>query len=107
MVMATKAQNVRISNWRLAITAIVGLLCLGTTAVSAASPTLPENAAEIHLGVASCAGSTCHGAVVPWQGSNVLQNEHVTWKEKDAHSRAYKVLQDPTGRAHSAQPWPG
>jgi len=97
MVMATKAQNMRISNWRLAIMAILGLWCLGTTAVSAASPTLPENAAEIHLGVASCASSTCHGAVVPWQGSNVLQNEHVTWKEKDPHSRAYKVLLDPRG----------
>lgn len=95
--MATKAQNLRTSNWRLVIIAALGLWCLGVAPADAAPPTLPENAAEIHLGVASCAGSTCHGAVVPWQGSNVLQNEHVTWKEKDPHSRAYKVLLDERG----------
>ena len=53
---------------------------------------LPSQDAEIHLGVASCAGSSCHGALAPLPGSNVLQNEYITWQEKDKHSRAYKVL---------------
>ena len=44
------------------------------------------------MGVASCAGSTCHGAVQPWQGSRVLQNEFITWQRKDKHAKAYQVL---------------
>ncbi len=56
------------------------------------SQMIPSQDGEIHLGVASCAGSTCHGALAPLPGSNVLQNEYITWQEKDKHSRAYKVL---------------
>ncbi len=56
------------------------------------SQKIPSQDGEIHLGVASCAGSTCHGALAPLPGSNVLQNEYITWQEKDKHSRAYKVL---------------
>lgn len=48
--------------------------------------------ADIHLGVASCAGSTCHGAPEPFQNSPVLQNEYVTWQKYDSHSKAYDVL---------------
>lgn len=59
---------------------------------SAKSQQIPLIDNEIHLGVASCAGSTCHGAVAPLPGSNVLQNEFITWHEKDKHSKAYKVL---------------
>ena len=39
----------------------------------------PAFAEDIHLGVASCAGSTCHGAPEPFANSPVLQNEFVTW----------------------------
>lgn len=46
----------------------------------------------IHLGVASCAGSTCHGAAEPFASSSVLQNEYVTWDKYDSHAKAYKVL---------------
>lgn len=53
---------------------------------------LPFHAADTHLGVTSCAGSTCHGAVEPFKGSNVLQNEYVTWQRQDKHARAYAVL---------------
>lgn len=45
-----------------------------------------------HLGVASCASSTCHGSTVPFKESNVLQNEFRTWNELDPHARAYKTL---------------
>ncbi len=44
------------------------------------------------MGVFSCSGSTCHGAVQKWPNSRVLQNEFVTWQRKDKHSKAYKVL---------------
>jgi hypothetical protein len=52
----------------------------------------PGGAEDIHLGVASCAGSTCHGAPEPFANSPVLQNEFVTWQRYDPHSQAYKVL---------------
>ncbi|MFT5136243.1 MAG: hypothetical protein ACI8XV_001272 [Arenicella sp.] len=45
-----------------------------------------------HLGVASCATSTCHGSTVPFADSNVLQNEFRTWNELDPHARAYQTL---------------
>lgn len=54
--------------------------------------TLPQYGNSPHLGVASCAGSTCHGAVEPWKDSTVLQNEYVTWQKNDRHARAYSVL---------------
>ncbi len=58
----------------------------------AAAQTLPQYAADTHLGVGSCSGSTCHGAVTPWRNSTVLQNEYVTWQTKDPHSKAYATL---------------
>lgn len=53
---------------------------------------IPFIAEETHLGVASCAGSSCHGALEPWTNSTVLQNEYIVWEEEDPHSGAYKVL---------------
>ena len=57
-----------------------------------AETNLPFTAAPVHLGVSSCGGSSCHGAVEPWPGSTVLQNEFITWQTKDRHARAYKTL---------------
>jgi cytochrome c554/c'-like protein len=48
-----------------------------------------------HLGVASCAGSTCHGAVERLKGSSVAQNEYITWSRQDKHAKAYAVLLEP------------
>jgi hypothetical protein len=48
----------------------------------------------VHLGVASCAGNNCHGAVEPLKASRVQQNEYLIWAQKDKHSRAYAVLKD-------------
>jgi len=54
-----------------------------------------------HLGVASCAGSTCHGHSVA-DGKPVRQDELRSWQEESspggAHSRAYRVLLEPRGR---------
>ena len=44
-----------------------------------ASAELPDKAANKHMGVATCATSQCHGSVVPREGSNVMQNEYITW----------------------------
>lgn len=55
-----------------------------------------------HEGVATCAGSTCHGRQVP-DGAIVRQNELVTWQDESspsgAHSRAWRVLTEPRAQA--------
>jgi hypothetical protein len=68
----------------------IGLLVLA--AISASAEPLPENGPAKHMGVASCAGSQCHGSAVPRDGSGVLQNEYVTWTQDDPHSGAYQTL---------------
>ena len=70
--------------------AIVGLLVSGSFSVSA--QTIPQYASDMHLGVASCASSTCHGAVDQQDGTTVLQNEFATWQKRDKHADAYAVL---------------
>lgn len=60
---------------------------------------LPADGKAMHVGVASCATSQCHGSAVPRDGSNVLQNEYVTWTRDDPHSRAYETLSSPASRA--------
>jgi hypothetical protein len=58
--------------------------------------------AGVHEGVASCAGSTCHGRQVA-SGLVVRQNELVTWQDPyssaGAHSRAWRALTEPRGQA--------
>ncbi len=76
----------------LRLVAVAALTVLLGSAGSA--QTIPQFADATHLGVTSCAGSTCHGALEPFRNSNVLQNEYVTWSQKDKHSKAYKVLFD-------------
>ncbi len=46
----------------------------------------------VHLGVASCASSVCHGAASVAEGSNIMQNEFVIWQEYDPHAKAYATL---------------
>ena len=75
------------------IVGAVGIvIVVATLPAVAEEPILPQYQSDIRLGVASCAGSTCHGAVAPWKGSNVLQNEYATWQRSDKHAKAYEVL---------------
>lgn len=56
----------------------------------------PVWSADLHQGVATCAGSTCHGRQAA-NGAIVRQNELVTWQDPSssagAHSRAWRTLQ--------------
>ncbi len=83
------------TNWaRIRLTAAC-ILGLSINAASAQQEPAPASAAGIqgvHLGVAACAGSTCHGAVERLKGSSVAQNEYITWVRRDKHSKAYSVL---------------
>ncbi len=90
------------TRYRAALGAI--LLCLLLTLVAltigarTASASLPRDAP--HLGVASCAGTTCHGRQVA-DGKVVRQDELLRWQEPSsatgAHSRAYAVLAEERG----------
>jgi hypothetical protein len=58
----------------------------------------PQGDDGVHLGVASCAGNNCHGAVERLKGSSVAQNEYLIWSQEadkhkiDKHHQAYSVL---------------
>jgi hypothetical protein len=45
-----------------------------------------------HVGVASCAGGTCHAATRPFPDAIVRQDEYFTWQRKDRHAQAYNTL---------------
>ena len=74
--------------------AVMALLLCGSVVAE-----LPASDGNKHMGVATCATSQCHGSAVPRDGSNVLQNEYVTWTQDDPHSRAYEVLNSEQSRA--------
>ena len=64
---------------------------------------LPEEDAYTHMGVATCAASQCHGSAVPGEGSNVMQNEYVTWTQDDPHARAYDALSNDQSKRIAAR----
>lgn len=74
--------------------------------LAGAASELPLAAAPVdravHQGVASCAGSTCHGRQEA-TGPRVRQNEVISWSDPASltgvHSRAWKVLNDPRAQA--------
>jgi len=69
----------------------------------AARAELPDKDGNTHMGVASCAASQCHGSAVPRDGSNVMQNEYVTWTQDDPHSKAFETLSSDASRAIAAR----
>jgi hypothetical protein len=82
--------------WRAIVAAALGLL--------AGVPVIAQDGGR-YLGVASCAGSTCHGRA-EGNGAVVRQDEIATWQEPSspsgAHSRALAVLDSLRGRQIAA-----
>ena len=67
----------------------------------AAAPLQAEESADSppkYLGVVTCAGSTCHGAGHPVGDARITQTEFLTWHRDDAHSKAYRVLLEDSGK---------
>lgn len=56
-----------------------------------------SSGADRHLGVATCAGSACHGAA-RMSGTPVSQDEYLVWQRKDPHARAYATLRSDRSR---------
>jgi hypothetical protein len=58
----------------------------------------PSAGGNVHVGVASCSGSTCHGRSEA-DGKIVRQDELMIWQDESspsgAHSRAFRVLANP------------
>ncbi|MCM2327935.1 MAG: cytochrome c family protein [Lysobacter sp.] len=81
-------------------------LALATASLAAFAadvPKLPYEAGGKHVGVVNCASSLCHGSISEWKGSNVLQNEYVTWSRVDKHAlRAAQVLTNERSRRIAA-----
>jgi hypothetical protein len=89
-------------------------LCLGLTlaalaiAFGTSSSTAKAAAADsaTHLGVASCAGSTCHGRQ-EGDGKVVRQDEIKLWQEDSSaggtHSRSLRLIAGPRGQAIAAR----
>ncbi len=77
-----------------------GVVLAGWVALApiAAGAALPSAGTHKHLGVASCASSTCHGSVSKFRDSNVNQNEFALWQSEDPHAEAYQLLTDERSR---------
>ncbi|MEA3037406.1 MAG: hypothetical protein QOH04_3208 [Sphingomonadales bacterium] len=74
--------------------------------VHAAGARAAGEPAYAYVGVASCAGSTCHGRSEP-TGAVVRQDELMIWQNASsptgAHSRAWAVLREPRARSIAAR----
>jgi hypothetical protein len=68
---------------------LAALLLLFAAAPSQAQTEPPIG---IHIGVATCAGSNCHGATQRPRNSYVPGNEYLIWSKQDKHRNAYTVL---------------
>jgi len=71
---------------------LAGIISFFLWANALAEVVLPQHEKSMSVGNVDCASSTCHGSVVPWSQSPVLQNEYFTWKNMDRHSQSYQSL---------------
>lgn len=76
----------------LGLIGMLGMLLLAPSVSAQQNPGANETRPGVHLGVATCSGSNCHGALEPVAGSNVENNEFITWSRRDRHRLAYQVL---------------
>ncbi|RYY38241.1 MAG: hypothetical protein EOP59_13225 [Sphingomonadales bacterium] len=98
----------RLSSWLGVVVCIalaVAALIVGPGGVPAATASVTTGSG-VHVGVASCSGSTCHGRQEA-TGKVVRQDELLRWQDESspagAHSRAWRVLQTPRSQAIAAR----
>jgi hypothetical protein len=77
------------------ISAVLGL-CLVLAGYSRADES--QIAEKMHMGVASCASSVCHGKLQRQPDSNVWLNEYRIWTGAGKHSQAYRLLENEESR---------
>lgn len=77
---------------------VLGALALLVAGAGVTAAELPQDSDRVHEGVATCASSVCHGSATERSGTNVLQNEFVTWTRYDKHSGAWDLLKNEESR---------
>jgi hypothetical protein len=83
---------------------ILGLLTLfAATGASGADSVTAAIFAHAHLGPATCASSTCHGANQRASGARILLNEYSVWQQTDPHAKSYATLAGKESRAIAAK----
>jgi hypothetical protein len=88
--------------------AVAGLLafCLAAQAFTPSVATAETTPLHVHEGVASCAGSACHGRAVATP-PDIRHNEIKSWQDPTgpvgAHSRAWRILTEPRAQAIAAK----
>lgn len=82
---------------------LTGLLLLAAASAPVPAWELPQDADDVHLGVASCASGVCHGSIQQRQATDVLQNEYVVWSRLDRHRQAYRTLLSAESQAIAAK----
>lgn len=102
-----RARAHRAAAFAAGIVATLGALALAIAFSADPAPAVAAPARDaVHLGVASCAGSTCHGRQ-EGDGKIVRQDELMRWQEPStpggAHSRALAVIDTARGRAIAAR----
>jgi hypothetical protein len=87
-------------------TLLAALFLFLLTRPTGAAAILQASGSFSHVGVASCAGSTCHGRSEA-NGRIVRQDELMSWQNEaspaGAHSRAWRVLTEPRSREIAAR----
>src|SRR5690606_24746827 len=58
---------------------------------------------HVHLGVASCATSVCHGKLSAQEHENVWLNEYRIWSTDDRHAQAYRTLTSDASKRMAAK----
>ena len=87
---------------RFGLIAAAALAALGVVLLPIHGGAQQQLADGVHLGVGSCAGDNCHGAVNRVAGARVAQNEYLIWKNRDKHAKAYAVLTGDVGKRIAA-----
>jgi hypothetical protein len=83
-------------------TSFAGIAAALALLAAAATASAQSSDDGTHLGVATCAGDNCHGAVQRSKGSSVAQDEYRIWSQKDKHAQAFKMLGGDRGRLIAA-----
>lgn len=99
MVTPQSVELLRLSTYSMRVACIAVSLSFGVMTQSAAA----DIAADKHLGVATCANSTCHGKTTPQPNKHVALNEYRTWIQEDRHSQAHRTLESPASKAIAAK----
>lgn len=68
------------------------LAAVAVVVLPAPAPAAAPPADARHLGVATCASTTCHGQARPASQGNIQQTEYLIWSRYDPHAGAYALL---------------